>query len=485
MFSGKLYGDVPIKNGLVKIVSGKGESPHVSCACHVSLFSRGGIMELEKVFIFIVVINCCLYSSESKIEERGASGLEEWAYVTVRPQAHMFYWLYKHPHSTQVPLILWLQGGPGGSSAGFGNFEELGPLDVKLQPRNTTWLSVASLLFVDNPVGAGFSYVDSEDAYTTDVNMIAADMLTLLKNFFMDSQAGKDLQNVPFYIFCESYGGKMTAAISDVLYQAVKDNEVNCKFMGLALGDSWIHPFDSTSKWAPYLLTNSLIDENGYKEIQGGVEQLQQCISDGAWGNATGQWGNIQDLVVKYTGGVNFYNILKWGVPEQGFSHRYFTKTERLTHRMLDPLHSDPLTDLMNGPIRKKLKIIPDKVKWGAQSEMVFVKMTEDFMKPVVDIVDKLIQTTDLRVVVYSGQLDLIVGTPGTEQWVETLKIFPDFFAVKRSPMKDSKTDVVCAYKKTLKNFSFYWILSAGHMVPQDNGNCALDMVKQIIHSKL
>jgi len=33
------------------------------------------------------------------------------------------------------------QGGPGASSTGFGNFVEIGPLDVNLAPRNTTWVS--------------------------------------------------------------------------------------------------------------------------------------------------------------------------------------------------------------------------------------------------------------------------------------------------------------------------------------------------------
>jgi len=42
---------------------------------------------------------------------------------------------------------------PGGSSTGFGNFEEIGPLDVSLQPRNTSWVTLTNVLFVDNPVG--------------------------------------------------------------------------------------------------------------------------------------------------------------------------------------------------------------------------------------------------------------------------------------------------------------------------------------------
>ena len=42
----------------------------------------------------------------------------------------------------------------------------------------------SSVLFVDNPVGTGYSYTDTEDALTKDVAMVASDMMVLLKNFF-------------------------------------------------------------------------------------------------------------------------------------------------------------------------------------------------------------------------------------------------------------------------------------------------------------
>lgn len=57
----------------------------------------------------------------------------------------MFWWLYYTTASvanyTEEPLILWLQGGPGASSTGYGNFEEIGPLDVNLSHRNHTWVN--------------------------------------------------------------------------------------------------------------------------------------------------------------------------------------------------------------------------------------------------------------------------------------------------------------------------------------------------------
>lgn len=80
--------------------------------------------------------------------------------MNVRENAHMFWWLYHvESNATDAPLILWLQvcsarllkrciyshvscfqGGPGSSSTGFGNFQEIGPLDVNLKPRNHSWV---------------------------------------------------------------------------------------------------------------------------------------------------------------------------------------------------------------------------------------------------------------------------------------------------------------------------------------------------------
>lgn len=49
------------------------------------------------------------------------------------------------------------------------------------------WLlqvQAASVLFVDNPVGTGFSYTDRPDGFATNVATVASDMLVLLQHFF-------------------------------------------------------------------------------------------------------------------------------------------------------------------------------------------------------------------------------------------------------------------------------------------------------------
>lgn len=66
----------------------------------------------------------------------------------------MFWWMHFTKATTthtDRPLIFWLQGGPGSSSTGYGNFEILGPLDLAQQERNFTWVNthnVCNLIIV-------------------------------------------------------------------------------------------------------------------------------------------------------------------------------------------------------------------------------------------------------------------------------------------------------------------------------------------------
>ncbi|KAG9263995.1 retinoid-inducible serine carboxypeptidase [Astyanax mexicanus] len=408
---------------------------------------------------------------------------EVWGYVDVREGAHMFWWLYyaNSPSFKDLPLVMWLQGGPGGSSCGFGNFGEIGPLDTDLKPRKTSWVNAASVLFVDNPVGTGYSYTDSEKALATDVSMVAADMMVLLQSFFSQRT---EFQTVPFYIFSESYGGKMASAISLELTKAVQKGSIKCNFAGVALGDSWISPLDSVLTWGPYLYSTSLLDDYGLKEVTQAAKDVQQAVQQGQYQKATQLWSVTENVVEQNTNGVNFYNILtqqddddlvKFSADDQDY-------LIALKRRHIKPLHGQSLSELMNGPIRKKLGVIPKNVTWGGQAEDVFSSMSGDFMKPVVDIVDELL-SAGVNVTVYNGQLDLIVDTMGQELWVKKLKWegLQKFNQMKWTALEDPESaGQTGAFYKTYKNFAFYWILKAGHMIPSDQGEMALRMLKMV-----
>lgn len=395
----------------------------------------------------------------------------------------MFWWLYyaDSPSTsyTDLPLVMWLQGGPGGSGSGFGNFEEIGPLDRDLKPRKTNWVQASSVLFVDNPVGTGFSYTDKPDSYATDVATVASDMLVLLQHFFAQS---KDFQTIPFYIFSESYGGKMAAAISLELTKAIKQGTVKCNFAGVALGDSWISPLDSVMTWGPYLYTMSLLDDYGLGEVNGAAEAVKQAVEQGQYLKATELWSVTETVVEQNTNGVNFYNILTQDPDDKLTSVAGEGFLSMMMRRHIGPLHRQSLSQLMNGSIRKKLGIIPQNVTWGGQAEEVFSYMAGDFMRPVVDVVDQLLDA-GVNVTIYNGQLDLIVDTIGQELWVKKLKWagLPGFNKLKWTPLDDPVSPgVTGAFCKTHKNFSFYWILKAGHMIPSDQGPMAFQMLKMI-----
>lgn len=166
----------------------------------------------------------------------------------------MFWWLHyttaQTPQFTDRPLILWLQGGPGSSSTGYGNFEILGPLDLDLNERSFTWIKTHNVLFVDNPVGTGYSYVDHNKYLTKDNQQIARDLVELLRGFYV---AQPDFRTVPLHIFGESYGGKMAIEFAHELYTEIAGGRIESNLITVAMGDAWISPIDSTLSWAPYL----------------------------------------------------------------------------------------------------------------------------------------------------------------------------------------------------------------------------------------
>ena len=91
--------------------------------------------------------------------------------------------------------------------------QELGPCLVNEHGNKTVhneygWSKETNLLFVDQPAGVGFSYVDDEDGLPGPVPgnsfTSAVDMHIFLQLFV--SQAFPHLQDVPFHISGESYG---------------------------------------------------------------------------------------------------------------------------------------------------------------------------------------------------------------------------------------------------------------------------------------
>lgn len=91
-------------------------------------------------------------------------------YVQIRNSTdnQMFYWYFPSRTSPETdPLILWLTGGPGCSSE-LALFVENGPFKIdertlELSKNPHSWNHRANLLYIDQPLGAGFSSVDTNN----------------------------------------------------------------------------------------------------------------------------------------------------------------------------------------------------------------------------------------------------------------------------------------------------------------------------------
>ena len=113
------------------------------------------------------------------------------------------------------PLIVWFNGGPP-CAATIGAFSELGPFrtdgyratgNITLNP--TRWSRNASLLFIEAPLGIGFSYStsSSHDYSAADDNTMAATCLAALLAFYAKFPIYHTAQSSELFVAGESYGG--------------------------------------------------------------------------------------------------------------------------------------------------------------------------------------------------------------------------------------------------------------------------------------
>lgn len=122
----------------------------------------------------------------------GPEKAKQWSgYVTVNKDVtsstndgHLFFWFFESRSKPATdPVIIWFQGGPGCSSM-WGLFKETGPYrmrdtspgwqkDKHAYTDPYSWNANASIIFLDQPVGTGFSYADDEDAYVNTESQVA------------------------------------------------------------------------------------------------------------------------------------------------------------------------------------------------------------------------------------------------------------------------------------------------------------------------
>ncbi len=149
---------------------------------------------------------------------------------------NIHYWMTEaETNPEEAPLVFWTNGGPGCSGL-IGFLTEQGPFypneKLELEPNDWAWNKIVNMVFLEQPVGVGFSWTSDSSELKIGDDQAAKDnlqsIIALLDKF-------PHLKSVPLYITSESYGGHYMPQLS---MEIIKYGKLN--FKGMAVGNPYV-----------------------------------------------------------------------------------------------------------------------------------------------------------------------------------------------------------------------------------------------------
>jgi len=209
---------------------------------------------------------------------------------------NMFFWFFPAEESPDTaPVVIWLQGGPGGSSM-FGALKLHGPIITTVDGNNQlsgveknpySWGRKHNMLYIDNPVGAGFSFSDKMPETQMEVTNNLYEFLQQWYTLFPMYQSN------PFYPFGESYAGKFVPSLTRHIHERNQedDDKIKINLVGMGIGDGWMSPYHN-ARYANQLYQVGLVDENDRDYCLAQEQNTQHYIDAGSLYEAWQSWNN-------------------------------------------------------------------------------------------------------------------------------------------------------------------------------------------------
>lgn len=347
-----------------------------------------------------------------------------------------FFWFVESTsgNSATDPTLLWTNGGPGCSGL-VGFMTEQGPFrptesgSLELNP--TAWNNLANMVFIEQPVGVGFSVAKGVMKYGD--AQAAADNLAFVKGFF---QKFGMLRENDFFITSESYGGHYMPTLA----KAILDDGSVPNFKGFMVGNPLTYmPYRNFGEFGTayghQLLPKPLWDEyasNGCRSALADQQRKKMTRCD-----------EIEAHMENITKGFDPYalDFPKCGSPLAVGRHERFVmagaiRAANAVRRngtavpssyfpaSYTPCDSDWATAyLSRKDVQTAIHAAPGGPTWGGKwsscSDAVGNAFsTADVNAPMMPIYSELIKTGKLRILVYSGDDDSVCATLGTQQWI-------------------------------------------------------------------
>lgn len=398
-------------------------------------------------------------------------------YLDTEDGKHFFFWFFESRRNpSKDPLVLWLNGGPGCSSL-TGLLMELGPCRVNPGGQDTTinknsWNNEANVMFLDQPVGTGFSYTDGKAVSST--LAAAEDVYAFLEIFLSEFTK---FSKSDFHITGESYAGHYIPAIATAITEGngkvlSGNGLVTINLKSIAIGNGLTDPLVQY-KYYPDMACDTkygpVLEEEECDAMRKSYETCKTFIQ------ACYKFQNTLSCVPSSI----YCNNAMIGPFQKTGKNVYDIRTD------CDP--SNPLCYSILNDIEIYLNLESvqtilgvDKTYEGCtRSVNMKFLFNGDWMKPFVRHIPVLLEK-GIQVLIYAGDADYICNWIGNKAWVTELEWFgSEGFRNATDYEWISKTTGKSAGEvRSYGHLTFIRVYNAGHMVPYDQPEHSYEMIK-------
>ncbi|KAK6928798.1 Peptidase S10, serine carboxypeptidase [Dillenia turbinata] len=395
-------------------------------------------------------------------------------YVTVDEKAGraFFYYFVEASNSKEsLPLLLWLNGGPGCSSLAYGAMQELGPFrvhsDGKTLYRNKySWNNVANVLFLESPAGVGFSYSNTSSDYYCGDRKTADDNYLFILNWLERFPEYKDRD---FYISGESYAGHYVPQLAhNILQHNNMANSTIINLKGIMIGNAVINDETDVKGMYDYFGTHALASPKTIDEIQ------KYCDFSP---NATTQPPQCDDASTQLKIDIDSLDIYNIYAP-LCFSSGLTSKPKRASIMNFDPCSDNYVIAYMNSPdvqVAFHANVTKLHHDWQPCSEVI--KSWDDSPSTMIPLLREFM-ANGLRVWIFSGDMDGRIPVTSTLNSIKEMNL-----SVKTSWRPWFVGGEVGGYTEVYKgDLTFATVRGAGHQVPSYQPLRALSLVMYFLN---
>jgi len=350
-----------------------------------------------------------------------------------------------------IPLLVWLNGGPGASSLTGLLAENLGPQKITaegtLVDNPDTITKKYHLIVVDNPVGAGYSRT-STGAYVRNEFEVRTQFVAGLKAFF---KVHPEFQHNPLWVTGESYGGKYVPNIAmEIAVNSTKDIP---NFKGIIVGNGLYNETAQFSSIGDFAFGAGVIDD----QLLGQVKERENiCLQ------------HITSPSMKKTAGPFCENTTsKWLYSADVAGELFYYDIGLLDATFFDTITNAMGKYLNRDDVRQALHVGSQQWVQHDASGPVSDNLAADWVVSSILQVAKLLNIGKYRVVLYNGVRDgSVCNHIGNLRALLSMSWdhAPEFQTAENTPWP-SKTNVQGHIRST-SGLSFATVLRTGHLVP-------------------